>query len=55
MTRRTDLQDTATGEVCPGCEREILIVLGATPDELHLACDCGDALALGSSAPSLAA
>ena len=53
MTTTTDVQEHVTGEVCPGCESEVLIVSGVV-DELCLQCDCGEAMALAPHNPQLA-
>ena len=53
MTRPSDTQEHTTGELCPGCESEVLIVVDAA-EELRLQCDCGDTLALGPGSPTFA-
>lgn len=50
MTTPTEVQEHVTGEVCPGCESEVLAVCGAA-DELCLQCDCGEAIALAQRGP----
>lgn len=53
MTDGTEVQQHTTGDACPRCEREVLILVGEE-DELHVECDCGATLALGPSTSSLA-
>ena len=53
MTTPTDVQEHVTGEVCPGCESEVVAVSGAL-DEMRLQCDCGEAMALAPRDPHLA-
>ncbi len=36
----------ALEELCPGCEREVTLVLGDDGLELHVECDCGSGYAL---------
>ena len=36
----------ATEDLCPGCSREVALVVGDEGLELHVECDCGSAFAL---------
>lgn len=52
MTMSTSLKEKVeelslvTEELCPGCDREVTLVLGDEGLELHVECDCGSGLAL---------